>query len=550
MKRSQVSAALLLALVGEVAYGQVHQIQGGNVLDANPQMGSAGFNRPGQVPPSGMSNRIVTGNVTGGASFRGFSPVRDSNALFIGSNAQAQTFQADPLSNFRRDSFSLSSVQQGYVPNAGFQPYYSRQTTVVSSGAIASGLNQPGSSQPLSSYRPPTIDLRVQPPNPLAGAGPSSGGGLSVPIQIARVDTGQTSVGAVNQQLLKSALFGTVWTIPANQLAQQTQQGAALAVTPGTALDTRVNKLEPLDMRMGEQNAAAQQARRSEANGTIPGAPNPADRRGQGQLSTAQMEARAQDQPLPFTGGQTGMGTQASGRPGDIFAQMRLASGQLLQSVAADSRENAQLRQPILPSTITPPRRGKAEAAGAGGTLEERMALAEGVAGEPLNSFVGTENTVLNKYLADAEALLKAGQYYKASAVYDLARTIDSRNPLPLLGKSMALLAAGDYMSSSSNLFQAIRLFESLADFRVNLRAMIPDINVLDRRRADLESQLATQENFQLRFLLGYAEYSSGMESLGLTNMRKAADEAPPEVPYLRRFVEGVQRHTTTQPAR
>ena len=47
-----------------------------------------------------------------------------------------------------------------------------------------------------------------------------------------------------------------------------------------------------------------------------------------------------------------------------------------------------------------------------------------------------------------------------------MARMLDANNPLPLLGRAVSLLAAGDYMSSSTNLFQAIRLFEALADSR------------------------------------------------------------------------------------
>ncbi len=125
-----------------------------------------------------------------------------------------------------------------------------------------------------------------------------------------------------------------------------------------------------------------------------------------------------------------------------------------------------------------------------------------------------------------------------AADAYSMAHSIDNRNPLPLVGRSMALLAAGDYLSSANDLFQAIRLFESLARFDVDLKQFVPDLRALDRRRAYLEQRLQTFDDFRLRFLLGYAEYSSGLTDIGLANMKKAAESAPPQLDAVRRFVD------------
>src|SRR5687768_1452740 len=73
-----------LTVAVPVTWGQAQRIQGGNVLDANPQLGSAGINSGSrQYNNNNMGNRIVSGNVTGGVAFRGFSPIRDPNSLFI-----------------------------------------------------------------------------------------------------------------------------------------------------------------------------------------------------------------------------------------------------------------------------------------------------------------------------------------------------------------------------------------------------------------------------------------------------------------------------------
>jgi tetratricopeptide (TPR) repeat protein len=163
---------------------------------------------------------------------------------------------------------------------------------------------------------------------------------------------------------------------------------------------------------------------------------------------------------------------------------------------------------------------------------------------EPLRSFVGTEKSALNRYLGQAEAALRSGQYYKAQGLYDIARTIDPGNPLPLLGRAIALLAAGEYVSSAESLFRAIELYEDLSQFPVELTSFLPDVKMLDRRRADLEQRLQSQENHRLRFLLGYAEYTSGLQKLGLANMQRAAGEAPAELDHLRRFVAALEART------
>ena len=166
------------------------------------------------------------------------------------------------------------------------------------------------------------------------------------------------------------------------------------------------------------------------------------------------------------------------------------------------------------------------------------------VPAQPLRTFVGSEQSQLNEYLDEAEALLHAGRYYQAAGQYELARTVAPDNPLPLLGQSTALLAAGEYLSSANHLFHAIRLFDSLALYDLDMKAFIPDLAMLDRRRADLEQRLERHEVFKLRFLLGYAEYCSGLERIGLADLEKAVADAPEEWSYLHKFVDTLRtRH-------
>ena len=113
----------------------------------------------------------------------------------------------------------------------------------------------------------------------------------------------------------------------------------------------------------------------------------------------------------------------------------------------------------------------------------------------------------------------------------------------------MAMLAAGNYLTSSTNLFQAVQHYEALSQFRIDLNAFLPDVNVLDRRRADLERQLEVNDDYRLRFLLGFTEHCCGLSEIGIENMSRAADQAPANRDFLRRFASDVKQRRATAEA-
>jgi tetratricopeptide (TPR) repeat protein len=146
---------------------------------------------------------------------------------------------------------------------------------------------------------------------------------------------------------------------------------------------------------------------------------------------------------------------------------------------------------------------------------------------DPITSFVGRHESRFNTHMAVAEAALKTGDYYKSARSYDLAHTIDPRNPLPLLGRGHALVAAGDYASAARSLQQGIQRFPHIAAFRIDLLELVGQEDAFDVRRADLENRLATSDHHELRFLLGYMEFYSGLPDEGIRNLERAARMAP-----------------------
>jgi len=539
--------------------------------------------RPGQIHRNPIvspysinaTNPYVTGNARYGRSFQGFSPLRDSGSLFISrpSNFGSSTLgsstalPSDSLSNFTRDSFSLSDMERSRrvsTTNRNLY-YYSPQSTVANTGAITRGLNVPGTSQFRSSDIVPGALPRQRFRTSSLGLGSRyEASTWGVPTQLVRVSTGRTLTGQVNERLLNSALFGSaVRAVPMDALAAQAAHDQSFGKPAIGPLDLRASRgpVEPAGSREGTIGQTGV------GNAGISyGANSPLER------LLGRRPAGAGVQELPQASGVTaGLNVRSTGMSrGDLFRQLQAAAG--VQGPSQTRMGSLGLSGGVRGITTEEPAGGIGPAENQQGALivRRRTARAQeregeraevtpsagrfdaGVAGlldHPLKTFVGTEESVINAYLAQAETHLKNGQYYRAVTAYDLARVVDVRNPLPLMGRSMALLVAGDYLTSANDLFHAIRLFESLARFQIDLRAFVPDLDALDRRRADLEQRLESYDDFRLRFLLGYAEYCSGLETIGLVNLRKAAQSAPEEMEAVRRFVDILDQRVGGKPS-
>jgi tetratricopeptide (TPR) repeat protein len=146
----------------------------------------------------------------------------------------------------------------------------------------------------------------------------------------------------------------------------------------------------------------------------------------------------------------------------------------------------------------------------------------------PIHTFVGRGASAVNDQLLRAEALLETGRFFDAADRYETAHMLDPANPLPLIGKGHALLAAGEYLSAAVYLIRGLERFPELSRFRVNLEALIGGGEIIDIRRADIMARLKRLEDPRLRFLLGYIEVHTGMRESGLENLDRAARQAKP----------------------
>jgi tetratricopeptide (TPR) repeat protein len=110
--------------------------------------------------------------------------------------------------------------------------------------------------------------------------------------------------------------------------------------------------------------------------------------------------------------------------------------------------------------------------------------------------------------MAAGEQYLKDSQFYKAADAYTLAAVYQSDNPLPYAGKSHALFAAGEYMSSAFYLARAIEIWPDYLRFKVDLRKYF-DKDLVENRMADISQWQEKTDSPELLMLLGYVYYQT-----------------------------------------
>jgi hypothetical protein len=500
---------------------QTRMIQGGNAMDANPMVGSGGINFSAPRPMINRSNAIMTGNVGRGAAFQGFSPIRDPSQYYI-------NLPSASLSTFDAQSMSVGALQQGI---SNYQPYlyYAPSRTMTDAGAVERRLNVPGTDMARTPYEYPRERLFqpvIRDPvtfEPYAARQPT-GMGLAVEPALQRVFPYSSPAGQsmrFNERLLASPLFGRTYDVPLSQAQRwSTEAGAvpggnnpALARAGGTPFEVQ----RPTGPGQTESSLA-----RTLGNGPV----DVTDQTNYGvdaRLRAAQPPI-AMGQELSMASAQEPQAAVPSAL--QVSAEPEWLGRDRFQDMAAAARS---IREQLL---------GLGPGAAAGiaappAPTSEAPWIREYLA-KPVTSFVGTSPTAVNDYLRRAEHDMRTGNYYRGASVYAMAASIDPSSPLPVLGQSLALIGAGEYISAASLLSKAVEKFPDIAYFRIDLKAFIQDPRVLQSRRADLERLLKTNEDYRLRFLLGYLEYYSGYTLPGLDDLARAAIKAPPGSPIAR----------------
>ena len=501
------------------APAQIRRIEGGNVLDANPAIGSGGTSPYAPPPPINRAQLLMTGNVSSGAAFRGFSPIRDPSQFTI-------NLPSAGLSGFRADSVSVADVMSG-ATNYRPRPYFDPYSTYTNVGGIGRGLNLPGSSVPRSTHTIPREEygpqLRPSAAYQALGGRQPYDAGLAVQPSVQRSAAGLLAAGGatgVNDRLLASPLFAGTYDVPLPELRRwaeyrpgHTRRDSAGAVVPDRA---------PLEVIERSSQTGAIVSPLERLLGTQPPAMPRPDYRISAELAPGGTGAPIQAEPALARAVTPSTGAEPQAQP-IVAAQPEWLGQDRFRDMAAawHAARRRFLGEQTAYDSISEASREDA------GSLEQNPTWVRAYVSAPITTFVGSSATTVNEYLAKAEAALREGRYYRGASYYDMAATVDPDSPLPLLGRAQALIAAGEYMTAANLLSRAVEKFPGIAYFRIDLKAFIPDPVVLERRRADLERLLQQNDDYRLRFVLGYLEYSSGLPIPGLENLVKAAARAP-----------------------
>ncbi len=540
---------------GQVDYRSDHFAPGmsGNLLDANPLIGSGGYNRPISSPwtPGLGADAVITRNVTGLGGFHGQTPLLQTNQF-------RDTLPSAGLSEFQRISVGIDDVQSGRTLRPTH--YLGPQETISDLGFIRDGLNRPGSSTVLSPYvqpRPLTGPVVREPIQPRAR--PLLSSGLRLPA--GELGTTQTDLAPDTpaSSLLRSpwqrspsftraamsSLFGTPRSSraivdPSNDLADSRFAPVPIDRTVDLVrkLDREPPGIGPDDGR--DTRILTRDSRLRDASSPSFAGPGRADSRPsiRGFAERRPLEsARPSDDEsdAPFGAGidrftlmyDAVWASQRAGRAPSGFARREAAP--------AEAPDGRILQGPsTTPEPAATPEPGESDPAKTSPDSQAliadavaRLRWADKTLGDPITTFAHENRGRLDQYLREAERALHDGEYYRAAELYELAQSVDPRNPLPWLGRGHALAAAGDYMSAAYMLERGIGLFPQIAAFRLDLPSIVGRHDAFDLRRAELERRLETAENHRLRFLLGYLELYSGLVPEGLRELELAAQGAP-----------------------
>ena len=537
------------SVVVSVAAFLAGDAMGQNALDANPRVGSGGRNTAGTARTyGGNANLIISGNATGGFSFRGYSPITSSSTFGLGS----LSLPSDALYAYRRDSVGVSDLgnavtgyrRPGEIGLA--RPYYSSSTTVLNAGQIGWGLNQPGSSVPASPY-----------------------------VLLAKPVDGRITAQAFRQpwQLRPGQIYDT------RRLQPGQQPGSAASADMEQADENAIpdyGSTARFEWRPGERSGDLQQPDAATGLGfglapTVPGdgvLPSPwppaIDQAGLAEELAMYADRRGR---IARNEAISGLATQGEDAYADMISAVRFAE-EVNESLTAAMRESAvreaadaqtqQQRRADLDKEAkrrmaTDPRLAQDDL-----TVSQRMMVERQIQREVrrewagaaisgrVTTFAGTKDTVLNRNIRLAEGLMAEGKYQLAVSRYDIARVVDPDNPLPLLGKGHALIATGEYRSAFVAMMRGIERFTEIARFQLDLPTLVGNSKILDVRRADLERRLADHEDAEFRFLLGYIEYFSGLTKFGIANLQRAARQQPDNAAMIG-FVRQLAALTETQ---
>ena len=557
--RAVASAVAAVALFAANAPAQYRVPQGGDALDANNRLGSGGSNgaagqRVNQRIDANSGNDVVTGNVTGGAGFRGIVPYR--------APGQFNDFAAgSSIGDFASFSSSVSPSGSVYNNAGNVRPYYNEATTITApSGYVRSGYAGGGYQPPSSLARGGAIDYRAA--NAFDGRATSLDArvdnNLSVP---GGIDGGldNTAGSAVNGNVVGNDPASAPLSLiaPGGSVAGRTER----PISPYTSLarngqydalsPDQIGRLRGELLRDGQGQRLSPDRLTSLLDRNTERGNRPQDRtvdaarRVDDQAGGGAVEARVGADGRIVRGDDDAQGEDGGVRlagPGDQSRQYE----QLLERF--NRFEKDPYADALRPYRPQPKQNGEAEEGGLPGVpdvlrpqpdqrppqpgAEDADTDERQVADPPVNVrslAAGVSSPTLKQVYEQAETLMADGQYINAIARYDAAERLVPNQPLTLVGRATAELAAGYYRRSAVSLRRAFQDNRELTMARLDLPGLVGADRVQQVTDSLRERAVASRNDPEPVFLLGFIAYSTGNneQSARLPRLGRAPEQRP-----------------------
>lgn len=497
-------ALACIASIAWLAVSAAHaqrQVPGdGRLFERNTQIGGDSRIDMRINSPFLIGNYAASGNLRGGYALRSFSPISDPTAF-------RASLGSSTLSSFVRDSVSVSDA---YNPGrfGPYQPYFDPARTAPTAGYLSAfGRSEPsGGGSSLRITAPSVASPLASRIDPRVGS-PMPGSSIASP-----GDSAASSIFGVQR-------FGepgaTRESLPG---VTPMRPGFGPGPLPGdVSPDARPRPSAAIDQRIRQPSIAS--PLRLDLNAQLRGKPQDmlASRQLVWERAATNPDASTAATPAPAAPAPSARGPaprDPSALPGyDLFTDMQIAMS-LRNDPDADWFNDMKR---ALAASPTEAQNAQTAAAESSAQFMDRVLKAR------VKTFVAGGASALNDSLLKAESLMQIGAYYDAAVEYERARAFAPTNPLPLIGRANAYIAAGEYASAANNLLLGFDRYPDVATLDLDLASLLGGAETIDLRRAELMRILERNEDARLRFLLGYLEYYGGDRERGLENLKRAA---------------------------
>lgn len=448
---------------------------------------------PSANPIDTSGNMVITGNVAGGMYFRGVVPY--SSPTNFSAPASSLTHTSGAFDTFLRDSASSQNFEQR---SGGTTPYYYSPTQTVTTTI-------PGTGGQVTTPAVGSYNLSMNAPQVQTGY-----------YQRGYVPQATNRPLSMSQQELEKLIEADIANNP-------------VGVLPVTELQSQNQFWQQMRIPMEQRMAPPQASQEGIPPGTEPNVatllglsaklvkPPSMELVGPNQVSGQEQTTQELFNPL---------------RPSkelDIYEQMKLKIG----SIAVDMNLPAEIAK----GKGTIPKEANAPSAGTGAGMSLMGAK---TVTEAYKSFAAYSDDKFNRHIRAAENYMKQGRFYRAADAYTLATIYKPNDPLGYAGKSQAMFAAGEYMSSALFLARALEIFPGYAKFKIDLVGMVGDKDTMENRILEAREWLDRSQSPELAFLLSYVYYQMDRLDFAKKAIEWAAQKMPdsPAVAALKKAID------------